>query len=539
MALQDVTLPKRYKNGRVLFEQTLDAWRLAAQSGFATVNLNLTQLARDCFSTGYVFDNDGAANLTTSLQDQINDLATGATPITGTTSDSFSINTDGSAAVLTTSALTAIRTFTFPDITGTFVVTEGTQTVNGLKTFVIDNASNTSVTRCLVATHTTSGTAAAGIGTEIALLTENGSGSAILSASIQGVLSTVTNGAEVSYVDLYIKNSGSDYRIFRATTGYTQVGNTSTYEFLIGRTPAANGVGRLYFLNSNTQKNWKISHNDTVTGAFEIAQETASGAETFSTPFFVIGSTGNAGIGTTTPRAKVDVLSTTEQIRQTYTDNSVYASHLVNSSGYYSVISTGLRYGFGTASPATTGHFYAAASTATSLRITADATFDSALQIGSTNGYALVYNSTSDNLTINRDAPLGTGSAVITIKTTGEMLLPAVDPPTANYANRNSLAKAWGTWADSLATFSSSYNVDSITSDDGDGLYYVNVDTDFASVTSPNDWTVSVNATGGTGVDKIGTGYSDTVGRALINIYDVSSAASSDASFGFVFYGAQ
>lgn len=144
MSLIDPKLPKKYKNSKILYEKNLDDWRKPTEIALATVNLNLTQLIRDCFATGYEFDNDGNNNLSQSLQEQINLLAAGGTPITGTTSDNFTINTDGSSATLSTSALTANRTFTFPDVSGNFVITEGAQTVNGAKTF--SNLSNPTIT---------------------------------------------------------------------------------------------------------------------------------------------------------------------------------------------------------------------------------------------------------------------------------------------------------------------------------------------------------------------------------------------------------
>ena len=122
MSLRDVVLPKRYKNGRILFEETLDFWRLAAEAGFQTVNKNLTQLRKDCFLSNYDYDNDGNANLALSLQQQINNLISGATPITGSSSDSFTINSDGNSANLDTSLLTDDRIFTFPDVSGIIVV---------------------------------------------------------------------------------------------------------------------------------------------------------------------------------------------------------------------------------------------------------------------------------------------------------------------------------------------------------------------------------------------------------------------------------
>jgi hypothetical protein len=51
---------------------------------------------------------------------------------------------------------------------------------------------------------------------------------------------------------------------------------------------------------------------------------------------------GNVGIGTTGPDAKLDVLGTSgEQLRLTYTDNSVYATFTVDSSGSLTMRATG------------------------------------------------------------------------------------------------------------------------------------------------------------------------------------------------------
>ncbi len=134
MALEDVVLPKEYANARVLFEQNLDAWREAAEESFFTINLNLTQLSKDCFVAGYEFDNDGVANLSQSLEQRINLLAAGATPISGTSSDTFTVNSDGNSGTLSTLSLTDIRTFTFPDLSGVFVLTTGVQNLTS-KTF--------------------------------------------------------------------------------------------------------------------------------------------------------------------------------------------------------------------------------------------------------------------------------------------------------------------------------------------------------------------------------------------------------------------
>jgi hypothetical protein len=50
---------------------------------------------------------------------------------------------------------------------------------------------------------------------------------------------------------------------------------------------------------------------------------------------------GSVGIGTTAPDAKLDVLSTTEQLRLTYTDGSVYSAFTVDSNGNLKIAPTG------------------------------------------------------------------------------------------------------------------------------------------------------------------------------------------------------
>ena len=120
MSLIDVILPKNYKNGDVLFGENLDSWRLAAEEAFANVNLNLTQLGKDVFGGSYEFNNDGDQSEETTIQQQILNVISGAYPITGTSSDTFTINSDAHSATLSTSDLTNDRTIKFPDESGTF-----------------------------------------------------------------------------------------------------------------------------------------------------------------------------------------------------------------------------------------------------------------------------------------------------------------------------------------------------------------------------------------------------------------------------------
>jgi hypothetical protein len=131
MSLIDVSLPKKYKDGRVLFEENLDAWRQTTEQAFATLNLNLTQLAKDLFPSNYEFNNDGNQTIGTYLYQYITNVITGATPITGTTSDTWIINSDGNSSTLSTSLLTDVRTHQLPDASGTVALTSDLVSIIG------------------------------------------------------------------------------------------------------------------------------------------------------------------------------------------------------------------------------------------------------------------------------------------------------------------------------------------------------------------------------------------------------------------------
>lgn len=130
MALEDVILPKAYKNSKVLFEQNLDKWRLKAQDAFANVNFNLTQIAKDTFLPGYEYDNDGNPNYAISLEARINQFLGGGAVITGTASPTWTVNTLGNSATETTAILTAPRTYQWPDVSGTYFLNFATQPGN-------------------------------------------------------------------------------------------------------------------------------------------------------------------------------------------------------------------------------------------------------------------------------------------------------------------------------------------------------------------------------------------------------------------------
>lgn len=135
MALEEVSLPKTYKNGKILFEKDLDNFRLAAEEAFANIQLNFTQLAKDIFSVGYEYGNNGGQIKFPSIEDRLAQFEGGGAEIAGTASDTFTINTDGNSATLDTALLTGNHTYLFPDVDGTFMLTDAVQDVTGAKTF--------------------------------------------------------------------------------------------------------------------------------------------------------------------------------------------------------------------------------------------------------------------------------------------------------------------------------------------------------------------------------------------------------------------
>ncbi len=107
-----------------------------------------------------------------------------------------------------------------------------------------------------------------------------------------------------------LRTAGVD-RVFVASTGNVGIGTTAPLTqfqvgdtggiISLGGTPVSNGSGYLKFVNSNTVKNWQISTNDTVSGAFEIIPSTVAGGSTFTSPSFLIASDGKVGLGTSSP----------------------------------------------------------------------------------------------------------------------------------------------------------------------------------------------------------------------------------------------
>lgn len=137
-------------------------------------------------------------------------------------------------------------------------------------------------------------------------------------------------------------------------------------------------------------------------------------------------------------------------------------------------------------------------------------------------------NSDSDNFKISQSNSLGTNDR-LTLRTNGEMLLPAVNPPTANYANRNSFVKAWGFVDGATGALSNNYNTNTgIRS--GVGVYSFNYTTIFAS--NP-----VVNVTPLTAGAAICSAVSG-VGGCTVRMFNAAGVAS-DVGFQFSVFGNQ
>jgi hypothetical protein len=75
---------------------------------------------------------------------------------------------------------------------------------------------------------------------------------------------------------------------------------------------SGSGVRMRFFPASGTgQYNWQVAAQTNISNGFEITPSTASGGSTFSTPAFVVLSSGNVGIGTSSPARRLHVFSST------------------------------------------------------------------------------------------------------------------------------------------------------------------------------------------------------------------------------------
>jgi hypothetical protein len=135
---------------------------------------------------------------------------------------------------------------------------------------VADNATTNDITDMEILQHTTTGTAAAGIGTAMLFRTENGSGTLKDVARIQSTLSVVTAGSETGVLEMKLlvvpifgANVGTVFKI-DGNTGGTAVGigasAAGTSSSAVGRQASAAGTSAV-----------AMSYNSSAAGAYAIA----------------------------------------------------------------------------------------------------------------------------------------------------------------------------------------------------------------------------------------------------------------------------
>ena len=117
------------------------------------------------------------------------------------------------------------------------------------------------------------------------------------SATAKMTFGTISDSDGTTYSPKLTISSGGDATFSSIVTSSGLTVNTG------------NGAGKKIYLNGNTsRRNWMIAAQQNVDDAFEITRSTANGGSTYNSPSFLIqGSTGNVGIGTTSPVKTLDV----------------------------------------------------------------------------------------------------------------------------------------------------------------------------------------------------------------------------------------
>ena len=153
-------------------------------------------------------------------------------------------------------------------------------------------------------------------------------------ANVFGVrANNLTAGIGIGYNSIRAigTNSANDLSIIPKGTGYVWVGGSSVASGVRIKSGNANTI---YFGNSFANL---TADSGNVIG---IGSVTGAGTSGVTTGLNVLTTSGNVGIGTTTPGAKLQVLGTTEQLRLGY-DSSNYSSFTVSSAGKLTIAATG------------------------------------------------------------------------------------------------------------------------------------------------------------------------------------------------------
>lgn len=124
----------------------------------------------------------------------------------------------------------------------------------------------------------------------------------------------------------------------------------------------------------------------------------------------------------------------------------------------------------------------------------------------------------------------GSYSTKVTVANNGELLLPDIDPPTANYLNRNSGVKGWVKFVGTNGSIEDSYNVTSVTDNGGVGSFTINWDTNFAN----DDYACSFMADT-QGSERVGYTFgAQNVGDITVVIWQDDAATATDVEHAHV-----
>jgi len=132
------------------------------------------------------------------------------------------------------------------------------------------------------------------------------SGRAVNATDLSGYFAVaLSDGSGTVAEKLRLSSTGLAVTGALSSTGNATVGQ-ATPTLTLGN-QSGNYASIINLTGSNIDRNWRVSCNQYVGSTFEITPSTAGGGTTFSTPAFVVNSSGFVGIGTTSPIFKLDV----------------------------------------------------------------------------------------------------------------------------------------------------------------------------------------------------------------------------------------
>ena len=132
--------------------------------------------------------------------------------------------------------------------------------------------------------------------------TINAASHTVGSSFIANSTQIITTSNTVTFGTSFYSVANGNLGIGTASPGYRLQVVNSTSPAIIGIDSANDNSGAgIAFLGSNTTKNWFIGNQYNVSGVLEFTRSTTNGGSTFTTPDMVIDSSGNVGVGTTSP----------------------------------------------------------------------------------------------------------------------------------------------------------------------------------------------------------------------------------------------